>query len=300
MRARSNAVSGLLFLRIATLHSLRDLLLAGNHRITVFAGEKGDLPPDFHVLLGTAHLLELGASLDFALSHPGYPLTDAMAFGRSRVVLTPPPAPRRGFLEAACAVASGSGAIMVALLFAITAMWFDVRSALLVQDAIEPRALAGAMIAGFLALWFWLLLGAIGPSLVSLLNPAQFAPWLSFRRRDAFQTTFQDFSSVFSSQPLLGGRSFAGFGYPRSWRPATRRIPGMTPPSEPVPQPWPFRLRSVPSTRELRHFERKRSARGKAIGGQKGCSVQAASRAAPWATRMGFGSTFGISRDTDG
>ncbi len=160
-----------------------DLLLAGNHRITVFAGEKGDLPPDFHVLLGTAHLLELGASLDFALSHPGYPLTDAMAFGRSRVVSTPLPTPSRRFREAAGAASSGSGAIMVALLFAVTAIWFDVRSTLLVQDASEPRALAGAMIAGSLALWFWLLLGAIGPSLVSLLSPAQFAPWLSFRRR---------------------------------------------------------------------------------------------------------------------
>jgi hypothetical protein len=33
-----------------------DLLLAGGLQITVFAGKKGDLPPEFHALLGTRHL----------------------------------------------------------------------------------------------------------------------------------------------------------------------------------------------------------------------------------------------------
>jgi hypothetical protein len=60
-------------------YKVGDLLLAGNCLFTVFAVEKGDLPPDFHVLFvgdPSPHLLELDVSLDFALHHPGCPLSE--------------------------------------------------------------------------------------------------------------------------------------------------------------------------------------------------------------------------------
>ncbi len=60
-----------------------DLLLAGGLQITVFAGEKGDLPPEFQALLGTRHLRELGVSLDYVLDNPGCTLQRAIAFRRS-------------------------------------------------------------------------------------------------------------------------------------------------------------------------------------------------------------------------
>ncbi len=63
---------------ICVFDKVGDLLLAGNRFVTIWAVEKGDLPPDFHVLLGTPHLLELGVSLDFALHHPGCPLRETM------------------------------------------------------------------------------------------------------------------------------------------------------------------------------------------------------------------------------
>ncbi len=65
---------------ICVFDKIGDLLLAGNRAVTVFAVDKGDLPPDSHTLLGTSHLLELGVSLDYALQHSGCPLVDAIAF----------------------------------------------------------------------------------------------------------------------------------------------------------------------------------------------------------------------------
>jgi hypothetical protein len=55
-----------------------DLLLAGGLQVTVFAGKKGDLPLEFHALLGTRHLRELGVSLDHVLDNPGSTLHQAI------------------------------------------------------------------------------------------------------------------------------------------------------------------------------------------------------------------------------
>jgi hypothetical protein len=43
-----------------------ELLLAGGLQLTVFAGKKGDSPPDFHALLGIKHIQDLSVSLDYA------------------------------------------------------------------------------------------------------------------------------------------------------------------------------------------------------------------------------------------
>ncbi len=81
-----------------------DVLLAGK-RITVFSVEEEDLPPQTPILLGVPHILALSVSLDFALSHPGCELEDAMSlnvppvFSRSddprkeeqTVLFSPPP-----------------------------------------------------------------------------------------------------------------------------------------------------------------------------------------------------------------
>jgi hypothetical protein len=40
--------------------------------------KKGDLPPEFHALLGTRHLRELGVSLDYVMDNPGGTLQQAI------------------------------------------------------------------------------------------------------------------------------------------------------------------------------------------------------------------------------
>ena len=55
--------------------------MAGKIKITVFSVEEEDLPPQTPILLGVPHILALSVSLDFALSHPGCELIDAMSFG---------------------------------------------------------------------------------------------------------------------------------------------------------------------------------------------------------------------------
>jgi hypothetical protein len=62
-----------------------DVLLPGKRKITVFSVEEEDLPPNTPILLGVSHILALSVSLDFALSHPGYELKEAMDFGLSPV-----------------------------------------------------------------------------------------------------------------------------------------------------------------------------------------------------------------------
>jgi hypothetical protein len=62
-----------------------ELSLAGNLEITVFAVEKGDLPPNSHALLGNPHLRQLRVSLDFVQNHPHCRLEDAIDYGRSLV-----------------------------------------------------------------------------------------------------------------------------------------------------------------------------------------------------------------------
>ena len=47
--------------------------------------EEEDLPPNTPILLGVPHILALSISLDFALSHPGCELKEAMDFGLSPV-----------------------------------------------------------------------------------------------------------------------------------------------------------------------------------------------------------------------
>ncbi len=64
-----------------------DILLAGKRKITVFAVESSDLPPDTPILLGVPHLRALAVSLDFALLHSHCEIEEAMKFGR------PPPFP---------------------------------------------------------------------------------------------------------------------------------------------------------------------------------------------------------------
>ena len=58
-----------------------DILLAGTKKITVFAVESTDLPPDTPILLGVPHLRALSVSLDFALLHPHCEIKEAMKFG---------------------------------------------------------------------------------------------------------------------------------------------------------------------------------------------------------------------------
>ena len=53
--------------------------MAKNRKITVYSVEKEDLPPQTLLLLGVPHILALSVSLDFALSHPGCELEDAMS-----------------------------------------------------------------------------------------------------------------------------------------------------------------------------------------------------------------------------
>jgi hypothetical protein len=62
-----------------------DVLLAGNRKITVFAVEEQDLPPNTPILLGVPHILALSVSLDFALYHPSCEIKEAMDFSLSPV-----------------------------------------------------------------------------------------------------------------------------------------------------------------------------------------------------------------------
>jgi hypothetical protein len=81
----------------------RELSLVGNFEITVFAVEKGDLPPNCHALLGNPHLRQLRVSLDFAQNHPHCRLEDAIDYGRSlvfpRTFLLPVPPTLAGTAE---------------------------------------------------------------------------------------------------------------------------------------------------------------------------------------------------------
>ncbi len=158
-----------------------DFLLAGNHQATVFAVEKGDLPPDFHVLLGTADLLELSVSLDFALCHQGCSLSETIAFGKSPYLSTVSLAPRLGF------VLSGVWTVLASLLSVVSLAWCYTLLTPTVCSAIEPQALALALIAAFLARLSWLLLGAIGPSRVPLPSSVLFAPGLAPGQRALFR-----------------------------------------------------------------------------------------------------------------
>jgi hypothetical protein len=76
-----NSIGGIKFLEMEG-----DVLLAGKTKITVFAVEEQDLPPNTPILLGVPHIVALSVSLDFALSHPGCEIKEAMDFGLSPVI----------------------------------------------------------------------------------------------------------------------------------------------------------------------------------------------------------------------
>jgi hypothetical protein len=74
---------------IGGMHSFEwegELLLAGGSQLTVFAGTKADLPPEFHALLGTRHLRELGVSLDYVMDNPGGTLQQAIRHRSTRTL----------------------------------------------------------------------------------------------------------------------------------------------------------------------------------------------------------------------
>ncbi len=62
-----------------------ELSLVNDVEITVFAVNKGDLPPNSRALLGNPHLKQLCVSLDFAQNHPYCHLGDAIDYGRTLV-----------------------------------------------------------------------------------------------------------------------------------------------------------------------------------------------------------------------
>jgi hypothetical protein len=238
-----------------------DLLLAGSHRVTVLAVERGDLPPDFHVLLGTAHLLELGVSVDFALRYPGCPLRDAMALGETLALSTTGLASGLRPLESVYSLAIGAWAVLVALCFVVALAWLEASPPPPLFSSIKPRALAWTGIAVFLACFLRCLPEALCSPRAPLLSSVRIAPGLSGELRTALRATSRNFASVFLdgpvSPPRLEGREFheETYGYPQ-WSASSRVLTGAH-----LRQPGPFRSWSVPSARELHLSGRMRRSR---------------------------------------
>jgi hypothetical protein len=247
---------------ICIFDKIGDLPLAESHRVTVLAVERGDLPPDFHVLLGTAHLLELGISVDFALRHPESPLKDAMAFGRTLALPTAGLSSGLRPLQSVCSLAICAWAILGALSLLAPLVWFEASPVPLLFSVIEPpRALVWIGITVLLACSLRRLPEALCSPRAPLLSSVRFAPELSRELRTTSQPIPKNFASIFmdkpASPPRLGGRGFReeARGYPQ-WS-ASGRVPTGAHPR----QHGPFRSRSVPSSRELRLSEKKRRSR---------------------------------------
>jgi hypothetical protein len=224
---------------ICVFDKIGDLLLAGNRAVTVFAVDKGDLPPDFHALLGTSHLQELGISLDYALQHPGCPLVEAIAFKSSLPFPATPLSLEFGLFSPIRALFSGGGTVLAPLIL-LTALVAPLSSS--ASLTLEPQVLVWF---GFALLSVFLLLVARFPAaereatITQRAPPrelCQLAPALSSTQRDSFVAASRDFAHVFANERpsglRLGGTQGRTFPYRLASRlPAasTRWVPAAAP-----------------------------------------------------------------------
>ncbi len=262
---------------ICVFDKIGDLLLAGNRAVTVFAVDKGDLPPDFHALLGTSHLLELGVSLDYALQHPGCALVDAIAFKRSLPFSAPPLAPGFGLFNSICALLSGAGTVLAPLILLLALVSLLPSPASLDFLVREPRAL---MWFGFALLSVFLLLVARLPTAERVANIAlrasleescQLAPALSSTQRASFVAASRGFAHVFAGDPpcdlRLGGTKGRTFPYRLAPRPpaaSTHWVPAVAPVQDSVLARRSPHAKAIFSPRKIYWPERMRRNRVKA------------------------------------
>jgi hypothetical protein len=211
-----------------------ELSLVGNLEITVFAVEKGDLPPNSHALMGNPHLRQLRVSSDFAQNHPHCRLEDAIDYGRSLVF-------PRTFLLPASPTLAGTAEPRDKFKVSLWLLGFDafvlVGLALALSPQahlgllslacmIEPRALVFALIALFLSRLVFgpesfptVLESLVRPQVgirtvlpVSYLpqNRPRISPSLSPEERARFDATGNDFAQLFvpstASWHGLGGK----------------------------------------------------------------------------------------------
>jgi hypothetical protein len=191
-----------------------DLLLAGGLLLTVFAGKKGNLPPDFHALLGTKHVQDLGVSLDYALDNPGCSLQQAMAVRRSYALLSVSSLPSKGeeITSSDLKESSFFFTLFLGLLFlwVVAANWDFRSSSSMSLLWIEPQALLASLVLLALTRTVFEVLSslserfsrwkAVSSTQPPSTRPIGFSPSLSALQHENLQETNARFAHLFEDR----------------------------------------------------------------------------------------------------